>query len=224
VAGLASPGPAARPLGPALVRFTGRGDGDVGARAARPEADRRRRAVVDRPWCWVRQVHGATVAWAGPEHPDADAVITDRRDCAVAVFTADCAPIALASPEGVLAAVHAGWRGLAAGVVEAAVSSLHAAGASAVWAAVGPCIHPCCYEFSDRDLNALVDRYGAPARAMTTWGRAALDLPATVAAALAGAGAEVVSVSDACTACSPGYFSHRARQEKERQAGVVWLA
>jgi YfiH family protein len=205
------------------VRFTTRDDGDVGLGAPADEADRRRRLIIDRPWRWVRQVHGATVAWANTQHPDADAVITAEGDGAVAVFTADCAPVALASPEGVIAAVHAGWRGLDAGVIEAAVAALRAAGASSVSAALGPCIHPCCYEFSEPDLVGLVSRYGDGIRSATTSGRLALDLPAAVGAALQRAGAELVVVADSCTSCSPGYFSHRARRERERQAGVVWL-
>jgi YfiH family protein len=161
--------------------------------------------------------------WAGEGHPEGDAAITDRHDCAVAVFTADCAPVALASPEGVIAAVHAGWRGLAAGVIEAAVASLRAAGASEVWAALGPCIHPCCYEFSEQDLAGLEERYGNAVRATTTSGRMAVDLPATIRVALSHAGAELVTAVDTCTACRPGYFSHRARRDTARQAGVVWL-
>jgi YfiH family protein len=179
--------------------------------------------VIDRPWRWVRQVHGAAVVWAGAGRPDADAVITAERDCALAVFTADCAPVALASPEGMIAAVHAGWRGLDAGVIEAAVAALRAAGSSSVWAALGPCIHPCCYEFSERDLAGLANRYGDAIRSTTTNGHVALDLPAAVAVALKSAGAELVHAADPCTSCWPGYFSHRARNEKQRQAGVVWL-
>ncbi len=218
-----SPGLTAVRLGPALVRFTGRDEGDVGRAAAPADAAPRRRAVVDRPWRWAHQVHGNGVVWATPGHPDADALVTDDPTIAIAVFTADCAPVALACPEGVIAAVHAGWRGLRAGVLEAAASTLRAAGASSIVAALGPCIGPCCYEFSERDLAGLVHLYGHAIRGTTRDGRPALDLPAAVMQALAGAEVDVVYTAGACTSCTPGYFSHRARAETERQAGVVWL-
>lgn len=219
-----SPGLTAIRLGPALVRFTGREEGDVGRASPATDVERRRRAVVDRPWRWASQVHGANVVWANAKHPDADALVTTDREVALAVFTADCAPVVLAGPDGLIAAVHAGWRGLEGGVVEAAVAFLRTAGASSVWAALGPCIGPCCYEFSEPDLVGLANRYGAGVRSTTRDGRLALDLPGAVAEAIARTGAELVSRSGACTSCSPGYFSFRARRETQRQAGVVWLS
>ena len=218
-----SPGLTAIGLGPAMVRFTGCSDGDLGRSAPVAEVERRRRAVVDRPWSWVSQVHGATVVSARADHPEADALITTDPTIALAVFTADCAPLALSSPEGVIGAVHAGWRGLRAGVVEAAVAAVRAAGGSSVFAALGPCIGPCCYEFSPTDLDGLANRYGDEVRAMTRDGGLALDVPATVALAVSQAGAELVVTASACTSCTPGYFSHRARRDTGRQAGVVWL-
>src|SRR5438876_12396346 len=87
-----------------------------------PDVATRRRVVVDLRWTWLRQVHGDRVvtvsspgAGAGSR---ADAAVTDQAGCALAVLTADCAPVALASPQGVLGVAHAGWRGLEAGVLE----------------------------------------------------------------------------------------------------------
>ena len=216
-------------LSSAQVAFTGRAEGDMGhggeaVHDVRPAGAERRRAVVDLPWTWLRQVHGADVVrvtdpGAGTR---ADAAVTDRPGCALAVLTADCAPVALASPEGVIGVAHAGWRGVAAGVVEATVAEMRALGATEVSAAVGPCIHPGCYEFGAAELDEVAARLGDVVRATTSDGRPALDLPAAVRQALAGAGVVDVTEAGTCTACSTGHFSWRAGKEQQRQAAVVW--
>lgn len=180
------------------------------------------RPAPDPHWTVLHQVHGSTVVTVdGPgarRGEDADAAVTTVPGARLAVFTADCAPIALASPEGVVAAVHAGWRGLHAGVVEAAAARMRELGATRIQAALGPCIHAECYEFVD-----VAEWFDAEAQATTAEGRPALDLPAAVGIALRRADVELVHDEDACTACLvERYFSHRARGEVERQAMVVW--
>ncbi len=186
---------------------------------------------------WVRQVHGSTVivvppgdgpvtAWA--DRPtamwegEADALVSERPGDALAIVTADCASIALGSPEGVFGAVHAGWRGLVDGVVERAVAAMVDRGATGVVGALGPCIHPECYEFSAPDLDRVAARLGDSVRARTEAGSPALDLPAAVGAALDRAGAGYRASPAVCTACAGGYFSHRARGDRGRQALIVW--
>jgi YfiH family protein len=164
----------------------------------------------------VRQ--GAEVACAGV----GDALASAAPELALAVLTADCASIALGSAEGVFAAVHAGWRGLLAGVVGRTVGAMRAMGATEVVGALGPCIHAECYQFSEGDLASVVAVCGERARGRTSSGRPALDLPAAVASSLAASGARQISGRDACTACQPSYFSHRARGDQGRQALVVW--
>jgi polyphenol oxidase len=182
---------------------------------------------------WAEQVHGSEVVVVGDtgEPPAAgrvrcagraDALLSTSPATALAVLVADCAPVALASEEGVFGVVHAGWRGLRAGVVERAVAAMHELGATAVSAVRGPCIRPCCYGFSEPDLAALAERFGAAVRGHTTSGACALDLPASVSAALAETGAAEGRGIDDCTACSGGYFSHRARADAGRQALLVW--
>jgi YfiH family protein len=190
------------------------------------DVEARRRAVKDAPWTWLRQVHGDTVVTvtapgegAGTK---ADASATDRPGCVLTVLTADCAPVALVSPEGVIGAVHAGWRGLGAGVVERAVDATRALGASELRAVLGPCIRPECYEFGAADLDTVAARLGHGVRAVTSAGHPALDVPAAVAAALERAGVTELDDLGVCTACSPDYFSWRARGELARQAMVVW--
>lgn len=154
---------------------------------------------------------------------DADASVTTVVGAPLAVFTADCASVALASDDGVVAAVHAGWRGLVAGVIEATAARMRAHGATTLVAALGPCIHAECYEFAEDDLATVAARLGGEVRGRTTGGRAALDVPAAVRAALRRADAVLVHDEDACTACDGDrYYSHRARRDGERQAMVVW--
>ena len=174
-------------------------------------------------WTVLRQVHGSRVvtvdapgACTGEE---ADAAVTTVPGARLAVLTADCAPIALASEEGVVAAVHAGWRGLHDGVIDAAVHRMRALGASRIEAALGPCIHVECYEFVD-----VASWFDEDVRGTTRDGRPALNVPAAVRAALQRADVELVHDEDVCTACAADrYWSHRARGEQERQATVVWM-
>ena len=211
----------------ARVRWTGRADGDLRPRPPHDEA--RLRALAGRPVSWLRQVHGAgvvVVEGAVPvEGAEGDALVTASPGMALAILTADCAPVALASPEGVVAAVHAGWAGLAAGVVARAVEAMRRLGASTVDAALGPCIHAECYEFGPSELDRLAEVLGDGVRGRTAAGRPALDLTAAVAAALDGAGAALVADEGVCTACAADQcFSHRARAETERQAMLAWRA
>lgn len=151
----------------------------------------------------------------------ADAAVTAVPGVPVAVQTADCAAVLLCA-DGAVAVVHAGWRGLVAGVIEAAAAAMAELGSPPTAATLGPCIRPRCYEFSEHDLDVVADRYGPTVRSLTAWGTPALDLGAGVAAACAGLG---VSVDDAgvCTACSPRLYSHRAQGDTARQALVAWI-
>ncbi len=181
-----------------------------------------------RTWYWLRQEHGSVVRVVGGEPPQpvqaGDALVSAEPSACLAILTADCASIALGSPEGVCAAVHAGWRGLAAGVIEAAASAMRELGASAVVGALGPCIHAECYAFSEPELCTVADRYGDQVRGRTSLGGPALDVPASVRSAMAGAGVAPAPGAEGCTACDERYFSHRARRDTGRQALVVWRA
>jgi YfiH family protein len=218
-------------VGPARVRFTGRDEGDLGhggefVHRVRADVAARRRAVVDLPWTWIRQRHGSDVLRVrepgGGCGTWADGAVTDRPGCALAVLAADCAPVALASPEGVIGVAHAGWAGTVAGIVQATVAAMRGLGAERVSAVIGPCIRPECYEFGPADLDRVAARYGPSVRAETAAGRPALDLPAAVRSALAEAGVDEVGDVGGCTACGGRHFSWRARREQERHAAVVW--
>ena len=165
-----------------------------------------------------RQVHGARVVWASAanELGDADAVLTRERGVRVGVSSADCVPILIAA-NGVVGAVHAGWRGLAAGVIEAALAELaSSAPGAAVAAAIGPCIGGCCYEVDAPVLAPLRARYGALldcAIAPTRPEHARLDLGLLAQLALARAGVAPAAIGSAarlCTRCDAARFhSHR---------------
>jgi polyphenol oxidase len=202
------------------------GHGGAFVHAVAPDVEARRRTVVDAPWTWLRQVHGDTVVTVGAPGQGAgtraDASVSARAGCVLAVLTADCAPVALTTPDGLVAAVHAGWRGLTAGVLEQAVNAVRGLGGTEIAAVLGPCIHAECYEFGTADLDVVASRLGDRVRATTSEGRPALDVPAGVRVALAGAGVTHLDDVDVCTACSMEYFSWRARADLARQALVIW--
>lgn len=170
---------------------------------------------IPQAWASVRQVHGSGVLEA--DRPGvvgkADAVFTRRPGLPVAIRTADCVPVVLESP-GAVAVVHAGWRGLAAGVVTGAVATMAEVGETPSRAAIGPAIGPCCYEVGDDVLSGLG---GFESR--TTWGTTSIDLRAAVRAQLDGV--EVWTL-EACTMCSGGYHSHRRDRSAGRQATLAW--
>jgi YfiH family protein len=174
-------------------------------------------------WVWLRQVHGHTVVTvdaAPAEPPEADAAVTTAVGLPLVVMTADCAPVALASPGGV-AVAHAGWPGLEQGVLGAAVDALRAVAPGPVTAWLGPCIHPARYEFGADLLERLVARLGPEVASVTEAGTPALDIPTAVRVSLARAGVERVVDVDVCTAASPDHFSHRRDGVTGRQAVVV---
>ncbi len=153
----------------------------------------------------------------------ADAAVTTVSGAVLAVHTADCVPVVLVADGGGVGVAHAGWRGLVAGVVPAAVDALRAEAGDRVRAWVGPRIGPECYEFGADDLAQVVDVLGPEVVGETSAGRPALDLGAATRVALARAGVgEVVLVGD-CTACGPAAFSHRARGDRGRQAALAWI-
>ena len=211
----------------AHVLFTDRHAGDLRVDGDATALAARRAALVAHPWTWMHQVHGAdlVVVDAPGAHAGAtaDAAVVVASDAPVAVHTADCAPVALVARGVALAVVHAGWRGLAAGVLERAVTALRAVGGDDVVAVLGPCIHAECYEFGADDLAVLADRYGASVRGRTTGGRDALDVPAAVAASLGALDVPLDAGPSVCTACDERWFSHRARTETGRQALVGWI-
>jgi YfiH family protein len=168
-------------------------------------------------WAFVAQVHGDGViradaaGWLG----EADALYTTRPGIAVAVATADCVPVVIEGI-GFVAVIHAGWRGVAGGVVAATLRSLSGEGLVPQRAAVGPAIGPCCYEVGDEVLAAFPGH-----AATTTWGSPSVDLPGAVRTQL---GDLPVWVSDRCTRTDPELFSYRSDRTPHRQVSVAGLS
>ena len=165
-----------------------------------------------------RQVHGATVvrvADAPGEITDADGQATARDDVAAIVLTADCLPILLAA-HGAVAAIHAGWRGLADGVVEEGVRALRDVGGEGpITAAIGPAACGRCYEVNDDVRQA----FGLPALSEPF----PIDLKAIATRKLEAAGARVEDVG-ICTMEDERFFSHRRDGPTTgRQAGIAWM-
>jgi YfiH family protein len=235
--------------GPARAVFTTRlggvsGDGwaalnlgaDCGDRPPHVRANRERVADalgMDRDAVtMVHQVHGADVLRLdAPSHPGlftgdlrgwdpADALATARPDLPLMVLGADCLPVVIwrRDKPGV-AAAHAGWRGLVAGVLGAAVAAVGDAGTLGV--AIGPGIGPCCYEVSGDVRAAFAAEFGDE----VVRGRA-VDLAGSARRALRRAGVPdgAIRTVDACTRCEERrYFSHRGSGGAcGRQAGIIW--
>jgi YfiH family protein len=181
---------------------------------------------VPGPVSWLHQQHGAAVVVVSTpgDHAGepADAAVTASPGCALAVRTADCAPVVLVA-EGVVGVVHAGWRGLLGGVIEESAKAMVDLGATSIEAVLGPCIRPGCYEFGEAELDLVAARLGPAVRSTTGWGTPALDLAAAVAAACAEAGIQHLLDEAGCTACDRRWFSHRARAEPGRIATIAWL-
>jgi YfiH family protein len=194
---------------------------------------RRLNAFLPAAPTWLDQVHGAAVAVlddpAGAMRPVADAAVTRETGIVCAVLTADCLPVLFANRRGTVVGIaHAGWRGLAAGVLEAAVAALGDLGASAndLVAWLGPAIGPAAFEvdtdvhaaFSARDPGAIA--CFAPQRE----GKWLADLYGLARRQLAVAGVTNVSGGGYCTWTDAArFFSYRRERESGRMAALVWI-
>lgn len=205
-----------RPPGFRGVAFTTIGEGDL-----RGDLDARRatgdRLGIPGEWATVVQVHGSTVRRA--ERPgsvgEGDALFTKATGLPLAVFTADCLAVALEADSGIGIA-HAGWRGVATGVIGRLREAMEAAGLRVRRAAIGPGIGPCCFEVGDAVGGRFPDR-----GALTRWGSPSVDLWAAAEDQLQG-----LEVWNAlrCTRDDPDFFSYRRDGTSLRAAGIVWMS
>ncbi len=190
--------------------------------------------VPARAVCRVRQVHGADVMRIAPHRqvPDmsvGDAVVCTDPSRVVAVAVADCVPVLIADRDHrVVAAVHAGWRGTAAGIVSAAIAAIRSEGIAPerLVAAIGPSIGPCCYQVDEPVRDALVPRHSLAARWLTPDGerRWKLDLWDANRSALieAGVPADAIHLARLCTFDHPA-MCHSYRRDGPR-AGRMFAA
>jgi YfiH family protein len=168
------------------------------------------------PVALPRQVHGTRVVRGEVgQRPEADGLAVARPGLAVGVVTADCMPVLLVDRgRRVAAAVHAGWRGTAAGVLEAALAHLatvHGSAPADIEAVIGPTIGGCCYEVGSEVRDAFRGRSGAVTD--PAWddrpSRPHVDLRTAARCLLVAAGVRAVDVLGPCTACGDGWHSYR---------------
>lgn len=198
-----------------------------------------RRQVIEAldipPFAVAEQTHRAKLARVEEKHSGSgfedlrsaiagvDALSVSDRNHPVALLVADCLPIALVAPEEqLLVVVHAGWRGLAAGILARATAEFEKA--ANVVAAIGPAIGPCHYEVGADVAEAVASGSDAGAVTERREERLYLDLSQTAARSLRAAGIRRVETSDLCTACLPDrFFSHRRDGITGRQAMVAMV-
>jgi YfiH family protein len=182
--------------------------------------------------CWLEQVHGIEVATArvgGADAPlRADAAVTRERGAVCVVMTADCLPVLFCDDAGtIVAAAHAGWRGLVAGVLEATVERM-AVAPSRVLAWLGPAIGPAMFEVGDEVRAAfLADDPGAHEAftAREAAGKWLADLFLLARRRLARAGVARVYGGEVCTVSDPArFYSYRRDGATGRFASLAWLA
>ncbi|WP_227242347.1 peptidoglycan editing factor PgeF [Paraburkholderia caribensis] len=196
---------------------------------------------------WLAQVHGATVVNAdhvlaatrrGEPLMQADASVTDRTGTVCVVMIADCMPVLLCDPQGrAVGAAHAGWRGLASGVVEHTaqrVASLAGTDMSALHAYLGPCIGPQAFEVGPDVRDAFMNGVGGTQREAVASafvehplnaGKFLADLPRLARWRLAQIGVTNVTGGDHCTVTErERFYSYRRDRETGRMAALIWLA
>lgn len=179
---------------------------------------------------WMEQIHGrtATVVHEPRDEPveASDALVTAEPGLAVAALVADCVPILLGDPAaGVVAAVHAGRVGAAAGVLVQAVKAMRGLGAEPerTEALLGPAVCGSCYEVP-RELRAQVQQRLPGSESTTRSGTPGLDLRAGLRVQLAGLGVGKVGTDPRCTFEDPTLFSHRRQAPTGRLAALTWCS
>ncbi len=202
--------------------------------AAVRENRRRLAQALDLPAepVWLDQCHGTavTVVQAGSQllpPPQTDAAITREPHQVLAVLSADCLPILLCAPQvGAIAVAHAGWRGLANGVVENTVAAM-AADAMEIYAWLGPAIGPGAFEVGEDVRAAFVKNDAAAARHFQTSARDKwlADLAGLARDRLQQLGITKVTGADLCTYSNPDtFFSFRRDGQCGRMASLLWMS
>jgi len=216
-------------FGSARVLFTERADGNMssvggeGREAGAENRARLRRRLGLGGLARGYQVHGTRVLIASSGNDrrpqgaleSADGQATAAAGVGAMVLAADCLPVALVAPRAV-AMVHAGWRGLAAGVLEQGIVTVRTLSDGEIAAVLGPCAGPCCYEVGPEVHEAL----GTGVEEKRT-----VDLRAIARERLRAAGVSELTELGGCTICDERFFSHRREGAAAgRQAGLAWLS
>ena len=210
-------------------------DGDDAATVERNRIELMERFALPSTPHWLRQVHGTEVlrvdmpamVKAAADEPIADAAVTSTPGVVLAILTADCLPVVFADNAGAqIGAAHAGWRGLANGVLESTVAAMHAPARELI-AWLGPAAGPQAYEIGEEVFGAFVSRDAAAASAFvaTRPGHWRVDLYQLAHQRLAALGITRVHGGGLCTISDPQCFdSHRRDARTGRMATVAWMS
>jgi YfiH family protein len=198
------------------------------------------KAVVPNDPIWLNQVHGTQVidadnANACLDVPSADASVTSTPGRVLAIMTADCLPVLLASSDGkVVGAAHAGWRGLAAGVIEQTVALMRAKQSNGekaqtqaeILAYLGPAIGPHAFEVGSEVRDIFMAQNPASAACfeqLQEKGKYLADIYGLACLRLNALGIEHIEGGGECTLQNPDYFSYRRDQETGRMGSFIWI-
>ena len=211
-------------IGAVEVRFVGKGLGGTRTAILRQVEGR------ELPVAQAKQIHSDRVLAARPGYAGrGDALWTDQAGLALSVITADCVPLLLAAPgHGRVAAVHAGWRGIVAGVVERVVDALGVP-PNELDAWIGPAIGVCCYEVGEDVAERVVEATGpevvAPGRRLGPGRRPHLDLPGAARHQLTRAGVPAPRVVVRCTRCDGDRLWSYRREGRGagRNVAYIWM-
>jgi len=178
---------------------------------------------------WLHQVHGVDVLRIGAgesDEPLADASVTETPNIVLAVLTADCLPVLFCNFEGTeIAAAHAGWRGLANGMLEATVAAMHSK-PEQIMAWLGPAAGALKYEVGE-DVRQVFLSESAEAESAftpTRLGHYLIDMFAIAKQRLQAVGVKHVYGGEHCTISDIRFYSHRREQRTGRMASVIWIA
>jgi YfiH family protein len=206
--------------------------GDEPAHALANRARLRADAALPSEPAWLHQVHGAGVvrvdrpARVGDAEPEADAAVTSAPGVVLAILTADCLPVLLCDRAGTeIGAAHAGWRGLADGVLEATVRAMRSdPGDLMAW--LGPAAGPASYEIGAevRDAFLRVDAEAEACFVATRAGHWRVDLYALATRRLRGVGVGAIDGGGFDTIADPRFYSHRREARTGRMATLAWIA
>ncbi len=189
------------------------------------------RALLPTDPAWLTQVHGTRVLDASivRDAPEADATIATRPGAVCAIMTADCMPVLLTDARGsVVGAAHAGWRGLAAGVLEPTVAAMREAGATEILAWLGPSIGPQAFEVGPEVREAFSHLGPASGAAFkpipASPGKFLADLPALARMVLGRVGVSKVTGGMDCTYSDANrFYSYRRDRVTGRMVSLIWI-